>query len=190
LHPFLKFILFVVSSFITENCIAIEKTAVPLAPGYGKLTYALPQVGSYALPSLGQAADAEVLNERGESHSLHKLYAGKYTLLSFIYSNCSDVNGCPLTSYVFYKLKTEMKNDPELADKLQLLSLSFDPERDTPEVMRLYGANFKYAGNKGSWDFLTTTSLKKLTPILLDYNQDIQREKRVNGEQTEDISHI
>ena len=105
MYPFLKFIFFVVSPLITTNGFAIEKTAVPLALGYGKLAYELPQVGSYALPALGQAADAKVLNEKGESHSLHQLYAGKYTLLSFIYSNCSDVNGCPLTSYVFYKLK-------------------------------------------------------------------------------------
>ena len=56
--------------------------------------------------------------------------------------------------------------------------------------MRLYGANFKFAGDKGEWRFLTTSSLPALEPILQSYNQDIQREMSVNGEQTEDISHI
>ena len=169
---------------------SINPAVIPLAPGYGKLPFKLPPVGSYHLPVLAKAANGKVLDETGTEQSLHDLYAGKYNLLSFIYSNCSDVNGCPLSSYVFYKLKKAMNQDPELAKKLQLLSLSFDPERDTPEVMRLYGANFSYAGNQGSWRFLTTTSLAELTPILKNYNQDLQREKSVNGDQSEDISHI
>ncbi len=162
----------------------------PLASGYGELAYTLPEIGSYKMPPLFEAADGEVLNEKAEVTSLHKVFSGKFSLLSFIYSNCTDVNGCPLSSYVFYKLKTAMKNDAQLAEKLQLVSLSFDPERDTPEVMRLYGENFKYAGNKGKWHFLTTKSVQTLMPILEKYNQDIQREKSVNGDASEDISHI
>lgn len=187
---------------ITESkATALEtKTTLPLAPGYGKLGYEISEVGSYSLPALGNIPDGMVLDDQGNSLSLHDLYKGKYskgnkskgkyTLLSFIYSNCKDVNGCPLASYVFYKLKTKMRKDPELADTLRLASLSFDPERDTPEIMRLYGANYKYAGNKGEWHFLTTPSVDALNPILKSYNQDIQREMSVNGEQTEDISHI
>ena len=162
---------------------------IPLAPGYGKLGYKLPAIGSYSLPVLGDAADGEVLDTDGHHKSLHALLAGKYTLLSFIYSNCSDINGCPLTTSVFYKIKSAMRTDKLLADNLRLLTLSFDPARDTPEVMRLYGANFKYAGNKGEWHFLTTASLEKLTPILQAYNQDIQRQQSINGA-TSNISHI
>jgi len=165
-------------------------TAVPLAPGYGKLGYELAEVGSYKLPALKNAPDGNVLDETGEPVQLHDLYQGKYTLLSFMYSNCKDVNGCPLSSYVFYKIKAAMNKDPLLAIKLRLASLSFDPENDSPEIMQLYGNNFKFAGNEGEWRFLTTSSLKALNPILQDYNQDIQRQMSVNGDQTEDISHI
>ncbi|WP_299880527.1 cytochrome c peroxidase [uncultured Cocleimonas sp.] len=163
---------------------------IPLAPGFGSLGYKMAAAGSYKLPPLGDAADGKILDEQGREDTLHNIYKGKYTLLSFIYSNCKDVNGCPLASFVFYKLKTLMKKDPELADKLRLASLSFDPEHDSPEVMRLYGANFKFAGDKGEWRFLTTPSLAALDPILQSYNQDIQREMSVNGEETGDISHI
>lgn len=165
-------------------------SVTPLASGYGKLGYALADVGSYKLPTLSDAADGIVLDEKGKQAKLHDLYKGKYTLLNFMYSNCKDVNGCPLSSYVFYKIKAAMNKDPELEAMLRLASLSFDPENDSPEVMQLYGNNFKFAGSKGEWRFLTTSSEQALSPILQSYNQDIQRQMSVNGEQTEDISHI
>ena len=167
-----------------------SSATVPLAPGYGKLGYELAEVGSYNLPALRNAPNGKVLDETGKPIKLHDLYQGKYTLLSFMYSNCKDVNGCPLSSYVFYKIKAAMNKDPQLASNLRLASLSFDPENDSPEVMKLYGNNFKFAGNEGEWRFLTTSSLKALNPILQDYNQDIQRQMSVDGDQTEDISHI
>ncbi|MEW8563977.1 MAG: SCO family protein, partial [Candidatus Thiodiazotropha sp.] len=116
------------------------------APGYGKLGYPLPEIGSYALPSLGRAANGEIIDSRGQRQSLHDIFSDRYVLLAFIYSTCSDVNGCPLSSHVFYKIKSAMKRDAELADRLKMVSLSFDPENDTPEVMRLYSNNFRYAG--------------------------------------------
>ncbi len=179
-----------IPSVISFNVQAQQGQGFQLAPGYGKLAYPLPEIGGYQLPVLGQAKNGQVLNEQGISKSLFEIFAGKYILLSFIYSNCSDINGCPLTSNVNYKLKSAMQNDTQLADNLRLISLSFDPERDTPEVMRLYGDNFKYAGKKGEWKFLTTASLAQLTPILKSYDQDIQREKSVNGSQQDSISHL
>jgi len=164
--------------------------AIPLAPGYGKLDYELPAPGSYKLPPMGQAADGEVLDSNGKPVRLHELYENKFTLLSFVYSTCSDVNGCPLTAYVFYKIKAAMKSDPALANSLQLISLSFDPTHDTPEVLQLYADNFRYAGNKGDWRFLTTKSESQLSPILDAYNQDVQRQLNDQGEDSSDFSHI
>ncbi len=174
----------------STNTTETAPPTIPLAPGYGKLGYELAKVGSYKLPALGGAANGKVLDDKGNAIQLHDLYKGKYTLLNFMYSNCKDINGCPLSSYVFYKIKAAMNKDPQLAAKLRLASLSFDPENDTPEVMELYGNNFKFAGNEGEWRFLTTPSVEALNPILQDYNQDIQRQMSVNGDQTEDISHI
>ncbi len=168
----------------------ISVQAAPAAPGYGSLGYALPAPGSYQLPAIRPAADGEVLDEQGQTESLHQLLRGKYTLLSFIYSNCQDTNGCPLSSYVLYKIKAALQDQPELADKLQLVSLSFDPERDTPEVMRLYAKNYQYAGPKGVWRFLTTASEQALAPILSDYRQDIQREIAINGKPGTEYAHI
>lgn len=167
-------------------------TAADIAPaiGYRTLSYELPKIGSYQLPALKQAADGTVLDTDGNPRQLHDVYRGKYTLLGFIYSNCGDLNGCPLSSYVFYKLKSQMQKDPELANNLRLMSLSFDPERDTPKVMQLYGKNFDYAGPNGEWHFLTTDSEASLQPLLKSYEQEVQRDMSVNGKAGTAISHV
>ena len=161
-----------------------------LAPGYGELGYELPAVGSYSLPPLGQAADGEVLDAEGRPRRLHDLFGDKYILLAFIYSTCSDVNGCPLSAHVFYKIKSEMKRDEALPRRLKLVSLSFDPGVDKPEVMRLYRNNFRYAGDAGEWQFITTVSEQTLDPILAAYNQDVQREVNSDGSYSTGYSHI
>ena len=98
-----------------------------LAPGYGALNYPAPKPGSYNLPAFGHAKDAKVLNVHGEYVNYHDLFKGKYTFLSFIYTSCTDVNGCPLSHLVFNRIQNEGAKIPQLADKLQLISMSFDP---------------------------------------------------------------
>ncbi len=182
-------IVFLQAVFLQAVMPVVYADDIQLAPGYSQLAYDLPVVGTYKLPPLGKAADGMVLKSSGEEQSLHKIYNGKYVLLSFIYSRCDDVNGCPLSSYVFNQIKTAMNDEPELADNLKLVSLSFDPEYDTVEVLKLYANNFKYAGNRGEWQFVSTPSVEKLVPILKLYNQDIQREVSLNGN-TDRYSHI
>jgi protein SCO1/2 len=51
----------------------------------------------------------------------------------------------------FSDLANQIKNDRDLRDKVRLLSISFDPERDTPAKLRQYGAG--YLGNQDPPDF-------------------------------------
>ena len=162
----------------------------PLAPGYGGLGYTLPKAGAYRLPPLGDAADGAVIDADSGPKRLHQVFGDRIVLLSFIYSQCSDVNGCPLSNHVFYRLKSEMKHLPALADRLRLVSLSFDPENDTPEALRRFGAGFRYAGNAGDWRFVTTASEAALRPLLAAYRQDIQKNLTQGGEENGDISHV
>ena len=175
--------------FLQAAMTAVYADDIQLAPGYSKLAYEIPVVGSYKLPPLGKAADGMVLKSSGDEQRLHEIYDGKYILLSFIYSRCDDVNGCPLSSFVFNQIKTAMNNEQALAENLKLVSLSFDPEYDTAEVLKLYANNFKYAGNRGEWKFISTKSIQQLDPILKSYNQDIQREVSLKGG-TDRYSHI
>ncbi|MBU2570025.1 MAG: SCO family protein [Gammaproteobacteria bacterium] len=159
-----------------------------LAPGYGALQYELPAVGSYLLPALGKAADGKVLDEQGQAVNLHQLMGDKIVLLSFIYSTCSDVNGCPLATGVFHKIKNRLKKAPELSRQLRLLTLSFNPEQDTPEKMKQYGEHLQ--DENIEWRFLTTASEAELRPILDNYRQSIQKVYDENGRFTGTFSHI
>ena len=164
------------------------KGQTPLAPGYKPLPFASPEPGSYTLPILGDAADGKVLNTDGVSLDLHDLYGDKIVLLSFIYSTCDDINGCPLATVVFHKIKSKLKQSPELAGRLRLLTLSFNPEHDTPEVMRKYGQGFHDAGVE--WDFLTTRSEAEIQPLLKGYQQPVQKDYDEKGAFAGKFSHL
>ena len=135
-----------------------------LAPGYSTLEFEPPPAGSYALPPLGPAADGTVLDARGRAHRLHDLLGDRLVVMSFIFTRCSDVNGCPLASYVLNRLQQKLRDDGDLARQVRLISLSFDPDHDTPAVLADYGARFHTAAV--DWRFLTTASRDALQPIL------------------------
>lgn len=159
-----------------------------LAPGYRRLPFSAPEPGSYKLPVLGSAADGAVLDSDGQPVRLNALYDGRIVLLGFIYSTCDDVNGCPLATAVFQKLRNALKSEPELAGRLRLLTLSFNPEHDTPEAMRRYGEGFRDGGV--DWHFLTTRSEAELQPILEAYGQSVQKEYDGGGRFTGKFSHL
>jgi cytochrome c peroxidase len=159
-----------------------------LAPSYGRLQFEPPAPGSYALPALGAAADGDVLDEEGHATRLHQLYDGKVVVLSFIYGACHDAKGCPLSLAVLNRVKMRFEADPELASASRLITMSFDPGRDTPEVMRAFRAGFR--PEQADWRFLTTASTRELAPILEDYDQAIQAEYDEHGKTTGQFSHI
>jgi len=159
-----------------------------LAPGYGALEFTAPEPGTYQLPALGSAADGKLLNTQNNAISLHSLLGDKVVLLSFIYSSCSDVNGCPLATAVLHKIKTRLIKEPELVGKLRMLTISFNPEHDTPEVMQQYAQSFQSDGV--DWQFLTTKSEQDLQPLLANYKQNIQKVFDAEGKFTGTFSHL
>ncbi len=181
-------IIMLIGILLASQKLYAESEQVELAPGYSPLSFIIPEVGSYALPIIGEAADGEVLTVDYQAHRLHELMDDKIVLLSFIYSTCSDVNGCPLATMVFHKINRRLQKEPELAGKLRLLTLSFNPEHDTPEAMEQYAAGFK--NEKVDWQFLTTQSEKKLQPILDQYQQAVQKIYDEQGNNTGTFSHI
>ena len=176
-------ILFVILAALADGALAAE----PLAPGYSALEFSAPEPGSYALPVLGAAADGDVLDTQGKSLTLHRLMGDKVVLLSFIYGGCSDVNGCPLATAVLHKIKNRLKKEPEVAAQLRLVTLSFDPDHDTPEMMGRYGQALQDKALE--WHFLTTRSEQDLQPILAHYPQNIQKIYDAQGRDTGTFSH-
>ena len=76
-----------------------------LAPGWTKLSFQAPEPASYVLSSYQPAADGSVVDSSGTSLDLHEIFDDKIVLLNFMYSTCTDINGCPLATAVFHKIK-------------------------------------------------------------------------------------
>lgn len=159
-----------------------------LAPGYQKLEFIAPTPGSYQLPPLGRAADAKLLNSQGQVLQMSQLLGGKYTLLSFMYTSCSDVNGCPLASYVLSKVAQGVMHNATLKNHVRLVSFSFDPLTDSPEVLAKYAAHFRGPGV--DWHFVTSPSPQALSATLKDYNQFVIRDLDSQGKAIGSISHL
>lgn len=159
-----------------------------LAPGYRELEFEPAEPGSYRLPPLGEAGDGRVIDSEGREHRLHELLSGKVALVSFIYTRCNDVNGCPLASYVMSQTARRLAREPAIARHTRLLSLSFDPAYDTPEVMAEYASRYDAHGT--DWRFLTPGSEAALDPILEAYGQAINREVDAEGNTLSTISHV
>ncbi|MEM7400981.1 MAG: hypothetical protein AAF304_03415, partial [Pseudomonadota bacterium] len=80
-----------------------------------ELPYDVPKPGSYSLSKINKAAGGTVLDVHGNELDLGDLLGDKIVLLTFIYSSCTDLNGCPLATAVFYKIKERFKENPKLA---------------------------------------------------------------------------
>ncbi|MGI8732251.1 MAG: SCO family protein [Pyrinomonadaceae bacterium] len=87
-------------------------------------------------------------------------YRGKVLLLTFIYTRCPIPDYCTLMSNNFAQIDRELAKQPELYQKTNLLSVSIDPDFDSPAVLRSYGAAHtgKYSDETFShWEFATGT---------------------------------
>ena len=130
-----------------------------------------PTAGSYALPPIQAAPRGRVLDESGRPRSLDEYLSGRITLLSFVYTYCTDAAGCPLAFATLAAVRDRLSVLPESL-RAQLVSLSFDPEYDTPDVMRMFSKSFDGAAKKPAWHFLTTASRAQLAPLLEGFGQD------------------
>jgi cytochrome oxidase Cu insertion factor (SCO1/SenC/PrrC family) len=134
-----------------------------------------PRPGSYRLPVVKPAVDGALLDSVGAPRRLRDVLAGKIVVLSFIFTRCSDANGCPLATAVLHQLHAATADDAELARHLKLLTLSFDPGHDTPGTMARYARVAATRERRSAWEFLTTPSERELAPILAGYGQLVQR---------------
>ena len=139
-----------------------------------------PPAGSYALPPIQAAPRSRVLDDAGRVRTLSDMLSGRITLLSFVYTHCTDPAGCPLAFATLSAVRDRLAAHPGAAHA-QLVSLSFDPEYDTPDVMRMFSKTFDARGKKPAWHFLTTASQAQLAPLLAGFGQDAAVATEVGG---------
>jgi protein SCO1/2 len=85
-------------------------------------------------------------------------YRGRALVLTFVYTRCPLPDFCPLMSSNFAEVDKELQKNPGLYAKTHLLSVTIDPEYDTPQVLEDYGRNYtKETGASGfdHWEFAT-----------------------------------
>lgn len=159
---------------------APARAPAPLAP-------ALPAPGSYELPTIARVPDASVLDDTGTPAPLLDLAPGQVAVVSFVYTHCADGGGCPLALATLQRLDRAVAADPELRGRVRLVTVSFDPARDTPAVMRGLRERLRPAGD---WRFRTAADAASIAPVLAAFGQDALPLVDARGRETGVLRHL
>jgi len=123
--------------------------------------------GGSKLPVARDAAPFSLEDTDGTTVTLENTN-GKVRLLYFFFSHCPDV--CPPTTFLLSQVQNRLKDLGVFGDKVMLLSVTIDPERDTPERLREFAGKFE--ADFSGWKFLrgeekATADLAKQYDILV-----------------------
>ena len=120
----------------------------------------------YHVPAPGDPVpDFALRNQDGRPIHLAQ-FRGKALLITFIYTRCPLPNFCPLVTRNFAVIDKQLAASPAFYGRTHLVSISFDPDHDTPERLRAYGATYIGSDAKKAfahWDFAVPSK-----PVLLE----------------------
>ena len=101
-----------------------------------------------------KAPDAALVDQDGRTRRLSEWH-GRTVAVTFVYTRCPLPDFCPLMDRHFAHVQREIAKEPALAGRVGLISVTFDPDVDTPDVLR---AHAKRAGfDPAMWTWLTGT---------------------------------
>lgn len=149
-----------------DHAAAPDAAAGPDAPPGGH-RFEAPAPGTYELPPIDRVSEHTLLGASGDPAPLLGLEPGEAALVSFVYLSCGEA--CPLATATLHRLDRRLAADPELAARVRLVTVSFDPARDTPARMRALAESL---APRGRWAFLTASGPDALRPVLADFGQD------------------
>ena len=101
-----------------------------------------------ALPQIAPAPGFALTSQDGGEVKLADLH-GKVVAVTFIFTRCTDT--CPVLTPMMSFVQDRLGSD--FGTKIAFVSITVDPERDTPEVLKEYGETF--GANFAGWFFLT-----------------------------------
>lgn len=146
-----------------------------------------PAAGSYELPAVKRVAGFVLKDSTGRAVDTERVTAGKVAVVSFIYTACPERLGCPLASLALQNLQGRLK-DEALHRDVVLLSISFDPGRDSPAQLAKYAR--VYGADPAFWRFMTAPSTRVLEGVLESYGQDRAPVYDPRGRFTGRYSHV
>jgi protein SCO1/2 len=100
------------------------------------------------------APDATLLDQDARTRRLSE-WKGKAIGVTFVYTRCPLSDFCPLMDKHFAAVQRAVLGDPALAERVHLLSVSFDPDFDTPDVLRAHAK--RVGSDPRIWTWLTGT---------------------------------
>jgi protein SCO1/2 len=100
------------------------------------------------LPKIGQAPEFSLTSQDGGKVSLAD-FRGKVVAVTFIYTLCTTT--CPALTPLMSFIQDQL--GPDFGSKIVFVSITVDPERDTPQVLKEYAQAF--GANLAGWTFLT-----------------------------------
>jgi len=118
----------------------------------------IPAPGNYGKPG-DEAPATALVDQEGKAFSLAD-FRGKAVAVTFIFTRCPLPDFCPRMNLNFSEVERRLAADPKLYGKTQLLSVSFDPEHDTPAVLKAFREPFLRGAPgvvPGHWRFATGT---------------------------------
>jgi cytochrome oxidase Cu insertion factor (SCO1/SenC/PrrC family) len=163
-----------------ERLRGVDASALAYTYGAGAFRpeYALPAPGSYTLPVVDTIHDHDVVDADGRATTLFALKRDRLAIVAFVYTTCAEAAGCPLSMAVLHRLDRALAADHALRRDVTLVTVSFDPERDTPRRMADVRA---LHAPRADWRFVTTASDAELAPILADFHHPVAKLRFPDG---------
>jgi protein SCO1/2 len=128
------------------------------------------------LSKIGPAPEFTLTNQDGKSLSLASL-RGKVAVATFIYASCTDT--CPLLTAKMAGIQKRLGRD--FGSRVFFVSVTVDPERDTPEVLGRYAR--AHGANLGGWAFLTG-SPAQIHDVSRSYGIFVKKQERGDVDHT------
>jgi protein SCO1/2 len=100
------------------------------------------------LPKIAPAPEFELTSQDGAQVALAD-FRGKAVAVTFIFTKCTDT--CPVLTAMMSLVQDQLGT--EFGEKIAFISITVDPERDTPVVLKEYAQAFN--ANLSGWAFLT-----------------------------------
>jgi protein SCO1/2 len=114
------------------------------------LLASFPTPAADGLADIGPAPEVKLDDQDGRPFDLASL-RGKAVVVSFIYTTCSG--SCPATTHRMYRVQEALKEAGLWGESVEFVSISLDPGRDRPEVLKRYAQI--YDADLARWHFLT-----------------------------------
>ena len=115
--------------------------------------------------------DTEVIDQNGNKLRFYSdVLKDRVVLINFIFTNCQDY--CPMVTQKLIQARGQMVES--VKDDIWFVSISVDPDRDTPEAMKEFASKQKV--DESRWIFLTGNkqNLDFIVKRLGQYSQDVE----------------